>query len=50
MPVNLDYPVPPKETKTLCGLRARYGRIDNVNPTCPDCLAVRQDIKTLPRQ
>lgn len=34
--------IPPKQktktTRTLCGVRVATDRIDNIAPTCPDCI------------
>ena len=37
----------PQWTNTLCGLRAPHDRIDNVNPTCSDCLIAMVERKAL---
>lgn len=39
-----------RTTKTLCGLIAPSGRIDNEDPACPDCIAAREEMKRIPEQ
>lgn len=46
----MPIPTLPKWTNTLCGLRAPRDRIDNKNPTCPDCLASMKNKDKLPEQ
>jgi Protein of unknown function (DUF3039). len=38
-----------KTTKTLCGKRVSFNKIDNFHPVCPDCQRIDQEEKRMSR-